>query len=230
VKALVYTHHPEEGPGLLKDVLKERGWEVKEVQLWQGEMIPESFHLLILMGGPMSVNEEDRYPFLAEEKRYVRHWVGEEKPTIGICLGAQLIADCLGARVYKGAKEELGWYELMLTEQGKNDPLLRRFPSQFPVFQWHGETFDLPAEAILLATAQEYPHQAFCYKDSIYAFQFHLEVTEGMVRTWLTGGEVDAGKQRMIISSLHRYLPVMHRLCRDFMQAFLESIEQKVSP
>src|SRR4030042_430920 len=110
VKALIYTHHPEEGPGLLKDILRERGWEVKEVKLWKGEQMPEpkSFHLLILMGGPMSVNDEALYPFLSEEKTFVRRWVQEGNPTMGICLGAQLIADCLGARVYRGDKEELG--------------------------------------------------------------------------------------------------------------------------
>jgi GMP synthase (glutamine-hydrolysing) len=227
VKALICTHHPEEGPGLLKDILRERGWEVEEVGLWQEETIPESrpFHLLILMGGPMSVNDEDLYPFLLNEKAFVRQWVVEGKPTIGICLGAQLIADVLGGRVYKGDKEELGWYELMVTEEGQNDPFLQSFPPRFPVFQWHSETFDLPDEAVLLATSQDYPHQAFRYKDSIYAFQFHLEVTAGMIKTWLAKSDVDKRKQHMIIASLRLHLPVIHQLCRNFMQSFLDSIE-----
>jgi GMP synthase-like glutamine amidotransferase len=229
VKALIYTHHPEEGPGLLGRILGERGWEVKEIRIWKGDKIPEPkpFHLLILMGGPMSVNDEELYPFLVEEKAFVRRWVGEEKPTIGVCLGSQLIADSLGERVYKGDKEELGWYELIVTEQGKRDPAFWGFPSPFPVFQWHGETFDLPEDAILLATAQDYPHQAFRYKDSIYAFQFHLEVTEEMIRTWLAESEVEKGKQQMIIASLHLHLPVIHTLCRNFMGSFLGSIEQE---
>jgi GMP synthase-like glutamine amidotransferase len=229
VKALIFTHHPKEGPGLLKEILRERGWEVEEVAPSEGAQMPEprTFHLLILMGGPMSVNEEDLYPFLREEKAFVRQWVTAGNPTIGICLGAQLIADVLGGRVYKGDKEELGWYELIVTEEGKKDPFVRGFPLRFPVFQWHGETFELPEGAILLATAQEYPHQAFRFKDSIHAFQFHLEVTEEMIQTWLAEGEVDKGKQQMITASLHLHLPVIHTLCRNFMGSFLSSIEQE---
>ncbi|OGP83887.1 MAG: hypothetical protein A2Z08_05770 [Deltaproteobacteria bacterium RBG_16_54_11] len=229
MKALIYTHHPDEGPGLLRDILKERGWEVEEAALWEGKKIvePGPFHLLILMGGPMSVNDEALYPFLSEEKTSVRRWVAEGNPTLGICLGAQLIADCLGGRVYRGNKEELGWYELMSTEEGKNDRFLRRFPPFFPVFQWHSETFDLPKGAILVATAQDYPHQAFRFGDLTYAFQFHFEVTEGMIHRWLSGNEVDEQKQRMINSSLSLHLPMIHKLCRSFMQPFLGSIERQ---
>jgi GMP synthase-like glutamine amidotransferase len=130
VKALIFTHHPDEGPGLLIDILRERGWEVKEVKLWNGEPMPDSrfFHLLILMGGPMSVNDEDLYPFLLNEKAFVHRWVGEGNPTIGFCFGAQLIADCLGARVYKGNHEELGWYEMTMTEEGQSDPFVQGLP------------------------------------------------------------------------------------------------------
>jgi GMP synthase (glutamine-hydrolysing) len=227
VKALIYTHHPEEGPGLLKAILKERGWEVKEVSLWKGERIPQpkSFHLLILMGGPMSVNDEALYPFLPEEKTSVRRWVDQGNPTLGICLGAQLIAACLGGKVYKGDKEELGWYELMVTGEGTRDPSMQGFPRRFPVFQWHSETFDLPEGAILLATAQEYPHQAFRFGDLTYAFQYHLEVTEEMLHTWLAGNGVGEEKKREIKATQHLHLPLIHELCRSFMQFYLEAIE-----
>jgi GMP synthase (glutamine-hydrolysing) len=229
VKALIFTHHPDEGPGLLKDILRERGWKVKEVGLWKGEVIPEPgpFHLLILMGGPMSVNDEDLHPFLLNEKAFVRRWVGKGNPTIGVCLGAQLIADCLGARVYKGDHEELGWYELTVTAEGKNDQHIRGFPSRFPVFQWHGETFDLPKGAILLATASDYPHQAFRFADLTYAFQFHLEVTEAMLHTWLSENGLGVDKRGEINADQNLHLPVIHKLCRSFMLPFLETIEQQ---
>jgi len=229
VKALLYTHHPEEGSGLLKAILRERGWEVKEAKLWKGEPIPEprSFHLLILMGGPMSVHDEDVYSFLLEEKQFVRRWVVQGNPTLGICLGAQLIADCLGARVYRGDKEELGWYETTVTEEGKNDPFIRGFPPRFPVFQWHNETFEIPEDAILLVTAPDYPHQAFRFGDVTYAFQFHLEVTEKMLHTWLSGNGVAEEKKQDINATRQRHLPLIHKLCRSFMHPFLGKIERE---
>jgi GMP synthase (glutamine-hydrolysing) len=227
VKALIYTHHPDEGPGLLEEILKERKWEVKEIGFWNGEKIPDPdpFHLLILMGGPMSVSQEDLYPFLVEEQAFVRAWVNEGNPTLGICLGAQLIADSQGSRVYKGIKEEVGWYELIMTSEGKKDPLLGKFPARFPVFQWHGETFDVPNNAILLATSREYPHQAFRYGKHTYAFQFHFEITKDMVQRWLSASEINISQKRNILTNLPSFLTPINRLCRMFMKPFLQSIE-----
>jgi GMP synthase (glutamine-hydrolysing) len=227
VNALIVTHHPEEGPGLLEDILKQRGWDVDEVGLWNGDSLPDPtpFHLLILMGGPMSVNEEDLHPFLAQEKHFVRQWINKGNPTIGICLGAQLIAHCLGGRVYKGPKEEIGWYDCVLTEEGRRDPFLQFFPMLFPVFQWHGETFDLPDGVVLLVSSEDYPHQAFRYRDSIYAIQFHLEITEHMIQTWLAENKGEDANKSRILSALCLQLPAIHQLCKNFMQTFLKSIE-----
>jgi GMP synthase (glutamine-hydrolysing) len=227
VKVLIVTHHPEEGPGLLEPILRERGWGVDEVGLWNGNSLPDTapFHLLILMGGPMSVNDDDLHPFLIKEKAFVCRWIKEGNPTMGICFGAQLIAHCLGGKVYKGSHEEIGWYKAILTEEGRRDPCLGVFPPLFPVFQWHGETFDLPDDTMLLATSRDYPHQAFRYGKFTYAFQFHFEVTENMIRSWLSNSDVDEQKQRGITSSLGFYLPAIHQLCRELMGPFLDSIE-----
>jgi GMP synthase (glutamine-hydrolysing) len=227
VNALIVTHHSEEGPGLLEEILRQRGWKMDEVRLWNGNSLPDPtpFHLLVLMGGPMSVNDDKLHPCLVEEKTFVRRWIEEGNPTIGICLGAQIIAHCLGGRVYQGPHEEIGWYKAMLTDEGKRDPCLESFPALFPVFQWHAETFDLPDDTILLATSHDYPHQVFRYQDPIYAFQFHLEVTDNMIQSWLSDSEVDKAKKQSIMSYLHLHLPAIHQLCRNFMGTFLDSIE-----
>lgn len=214
---------------MLKEILRERKWQVEDLRLWQGRGMPDPTpsHLLILMGGPMSVNEEDVYPFLSEEKAFLRQWIGGGNPTLGICLGAQLIADVLGGRVYKGHSEEIGWYEVTLSEEGKRDPHLHFFPSTFPVFQWHSETFDLPDGAALLATSQDYPHQAFRFGDLTYAFQFHLEMTESMIRRWLEESEVQNAKKHGILSFMPFQLSLITQLCGRFLRSFVELIEIK---
>ena len=195
----IFRHAATEGPGYFATFLSEHSIPMELFKIDEGVAVPQdaaSFSGLVLMGGPMSVHDEDVHSFLLEEKQFVRRWVQEGNPTLGICLGAQLIADCLGARVYRGDKEELGWYEMTVTEEGKNDPVVRGFPQRFPVFQWHSETFDLPEGVILLARAQEYPHQAFRFGDLTYAFQYHLEVTEEMLHTWLYENGVGERKKK----------------------------------
>jgi GMP synthase (glutamine-hydrolysing) len=224
MNALIVTHHPEEGPGLLEAILREQGWEMDRVGLWNGDRLPDP--IPFLMGGPMSVNDDAVHPFLEKEKQFVRQWLHTGNPTVGICLGAQLIAHCLGGRVYKGPTEEIGWHDLFLTEEGRRDPCLKFFPVRFPVFQWHGETFDLPDDAILLATSDAYPHQAFSYRDSIYAFQFHVEMTERMIQGWLVESDVSDAKKGSILSALRVRLPAIHQACRNFMHPFLRTIEK----
>lgn len=226
MKALVYTHHPQEGLGLIEQILIARGWEVRQVRLWE-EQSPDlaPFHLLIIMGGPMSVNEKDLYPFLHQEEEQIRRWVLEERPIIGVCLGAQLIAHALGGKVYRGIHQEIGWYNVSLTAEGRKDPYLWGYPQTFSVFQWHGETFELPLGAVHLVTSDDYPNQAFRFGNFAYAFQFHLEVTEQMVRSWLDTDEVDEAKKHKIISQIPRHIVSIERLLRGFMYPFLDAIE-----
>ena len=115
-----------------------------------------------------------------------------------------------------------------MTAEGRHDPCLETFPVLFPVFQWHTETFDLPDHTVLLATSHDYPHQAFRYRDSIYAFQFHLEMTERMIQTWLSENNVENENTDRILASLRLRLPVIHQLCRNFMQPLLNSIEHLI--
>ncbi|GBE53981.1 glutamine amidotransferase [archaeon BMS3Bbin15] len=176
--------------GYFETLAEARGIEVKYRRLWKGDNIEGAmrYDLAVILGGPMSVNEEEKFPYLAEEKSFIKRTIGADKPLLGICLGSQLIASALGAEVYpsKGKGRELGWYPLRLTEEGKKDIALSEFPESFDVFQWHGETFDLPENAILLASSELYKNQAFRIGKS-YALQFHFEVTWDMILDWSKG-------------------------------------------
>jgi GMP synthase (glutamine-hydrolysing) len=133
----------------------------------------------------MNVYEEDLYPFLREEDLFIKEAIQRGKQILGICLGSQLIAKALGARVFKAPVKEIGWYDVSLTKTGANDSLFSNLSKIFSVFQWHGDTFEIPKGGKLLVTSTSVPHQAFQYGDNTYGLQFHLEVTEEMIREWM---------------------------------------------
>ena len=178
-----------EPPGAFGEVLTERGAEVVTVELDEGQPLPDwqDFDHIIAMGGPMSVNDDDRLPWLAGEKRFVNEAVRAGKSFWGTCLGSQLLAASLGARVYAGPRPEVGLLPVSLTPDAGLDPVFRNMPGELTTLQWHGDTFDLPAGAVLLATSPLYPNQAFRWGDRAYAVQFHLEVSVEMAKEW---GEV----------------------------------------
>ena len=133
----------------------------------------------------MNVYEEDQYPFLRQEDLFIKEAIQRGKRILGICLGAQLIAKALRAKVYKAPVKEIGWYDLSVTEEGRADPLFSRFPKTFSAFQWHGDTFDLPNAGKRIVTSSPVPNQAFRYGENAYGLQFHLEVTEEMIEHWM---------------------------------------------
>jgi GMP synthase-like glutamine amidotransferase len=185
----VLQHISCEPPGAFADVLAERDAEIVTVELDEGGSLPgwQDFDHIIAMGGPMSVNDDDRVPWLAGEKRFIAEAVRAGKAFWGTCLGSQLLAASLGARVYAGARPEIGLLPVLLTPEARNDPLFRDMPAALTTFQWHGDTFDLPPGSVLLASSPMFPNQAFRWGDRAYAVQFHLEVSAGMAREW---GEV----------------------------------------
>ncbi|WP_456370428.1 type 1 glutamine amidotransferase [Thermodesulfatator atlanticus] len=186
-RRLHYIQHvPFETPGVILDWAKSRSYEVTHTRVFLDEPFPSAldFDFLVLMGGPMSVHDEDQFPWLSEEKTFLKNILGEDEERIkimGICLGAQLIAEALGAEVYPNRYKEIGWFPIELTEAGKAHRLFRDWPSPFNVFHWHGETFSLPQEATHIAYSEACENQAFLYKDRILALQFHLEVTPDLV-------------------------------------------------
>jgi len=187
-RLLVLQHIGCEPLGLIEPALKERGMEYRYVRPFAGEPIPKDlsgWDGLIAMGGSMSANDGERLGFIADELRLLTKVLEAGMPALGICLGAQLIAKAAGAEVTAGEEKEIGWYPLTLTEEGKKDRLLDGLPGTFPVFQWHGETFDIPRGAVCLAGSERYSNQAFRLGEKVYGLQFHLETTQPMITEWL---------------------------------------------
>lgn len=188
---LIFKHVSFEGPGTFSEELNKRGLKYREVNLYEGGAPKnlEGCGGLIIMGGPMNVYEEAEYPFLKDEDRLIKEALAKKLPMIGVCLGAQLMAKAAGAKVTKGKKKEIGWYLLHLTEEAKSDPAFRTLPKEIEVFQWHGDTFEIPQGAVRLASSELFPNQAFRIGDNAYAFQFHIEVTEGIIKDWIALNE-----------------------------------------
>jgi GMP synthase (glutamine-hydrolysing) len=186
MRALVLQHIACEPPGEFEDVLVSRGAEIHRVELDEGEPLPgwRGFDVIVAMGGPMSVNDEDEHPWLVDEKRLIREAVEAGMPFWGACLGVQLLASSLGARVYAGDLPEVGVLPVTLTDEGRADPVLGALGDEVLTLQWHGDTFDLPEGAVRLAGSPVYPNQAFRYGDAAYGVQFHLEVSGEMAREW----------------------------------------------
>lgn len=140
---------------------------------------------LIVMGGPMSVYDHNRFPFLLEEQRLIEAALKDDKPVLGVCLGSQLLAATLGAEVRSGAQKEIGWHPVELFEAAAGDRLWSGLPSHFDAFHWHGDVFDLPNGSIALAASDLTPCQGFRYGQAAYGFLFHMEVTETIIKDLL---------------------------------------------
>ena len=152
--------------------------------------------LLIILGGPISVTDTAMFPFIETEIKLLKQRIAADKPTLGICLGAQLIVSALGGNVYPGEEKEIGWYDLNLTNAGEQSALRYLSAEHCSMLHWHGETFDLPDGAVLLASSEKYPNQAFSVGKNTLALQFHPEITQHGMEKWFIGhiGEINQTK------------------------------------
>ncbi|MCC8986697.1 MAG: glutamine amidotransferase [Candidatus Contendobacter sp.] len=203
--ALALRHVAFEDLDRFTPLLAERGYATRYVEAGYDDLAgldPLADDLWIVLGGPIGVYEQDAYPFLADELQRLRARLEAGRPTLGICLGCQLIAEALGGRVYPGHGKEIGWKPLTLTAAGLDSPLAA-FADGTPVLHWHGDTFDLPEGATLLASSDLYPHQAFSWGNHALALQFHMETTARGLERWLIGhaGEI-AGTPGLSVSTL----------------------------
>ena len=220
-------HVPFEDLGYMAKWAAGRGHEVTSTRLDLGEAPPsvESLDWLIVMGGPMNVYEEDRYPWLADEKRFIREAIEGGRRVLGICLGAQLIASVLGARVYANPAKEIGWFPVRLTEEGQGSPFFASQPPVFDAFHWHGDTFDIPTGALHLVRSDGCPHQAFSVSDRVLALQFHLEAVPEGVRKLIVqcGGEIVFGPYIQSAGEMladERRFRAIHRLMETILGCF----------
>lgn len=220
MKALIIKNIPLEGPGTITEFLTRHSIDYRTIEAGIGEEIPslDGYKYLVVMGGPMAVYEMDKYPFLKRVALSMEEALKRGIKIIGICLGAQLFAHVLGSRVYPGERKEIGWLDIKATIDGGRDEVFRTLiePSgNATVFQWHGDTYELPQGAIRLASSELFKEQAFRYKDS-YALQFHIEVTTEIIKEWFS----DRTDLDLIMKQTVRYYP-RYRLKADlFYRAF----------
>jgi len=231
-EVLVFQHDPFEDLGCFAEVLEKQGADYHVLRLFHGEMPAEDWqHIgaLIILGGPMSVSDEDNYPFLRWEKRIIRAAIDEAVPMLGVCLGAQLIAATLGTPVFHGPVKEIGWSPITITPHGQVDSLLGYLPESATVFQWHGDGFDLPNGAIHLASSVNYKTQAFRVGKSIYGLQFHLEVTPNMIERWIDERSKDLAlapyvQPDKILADTQSYAPTLKYYGERFLSEFVRRI------
>jgi GMP synthase (glutamine-hydrolysing) len=187
-KLLVLQHVAHEILGTLNPLLKRAGFRIRYINFARhpdAQPSLEGYDGLVVLGGPMSANDSNRLPHLTTEMKLIEQALKLNQPVLGVCLGAQLIAKTLGAEVYPNPEKEIGWYDVSPTEDAQSDPLLSAFGASEKVFQWHGETFDMPKSTRHLAFSSLCANQAFRYETNVYGFQFHLEVDAPMIHRWL---------------------------------------------
>lgn len=230
--ALALRHIHFEDCGILADLLVERGFEVRYVEPWRADFSALDVttpDLLIGLGGPVSVYEADRYPWITDELRLFERRVAARRPLLGICLGAQMLANVLGSKVFAGRKE-LGWAPLRLTEEGKRSVVAPLSGESTSMLHWHGDTFDLPKGATLLASTEQVAHQVFTWERFALAFQCHPEVRHENIEAWLAGHACEiAATRNVTIEKLRqdtrRLGPTLAQQSRSMFSHWLDQLE-----
>ncbi len=229
MQAHILQHLPYEGIGNIEPWLIKKGFEVTSTPFYKSDRLPDAgkIDLLIIMGGSMSVNDERDFPWLVKEKQFIRDCIYKEKSVLGICLGAQLIANALGARVYPNREKEIGWYEV----EGLKSPghQVFPFPESFPAFHWHGDTFDLPPGAMHLARSKACENQAFQIGRKVIGLQFHLETTESLLQQMVFHSRNELAPSKFVQpeSEILAAEPGIYLEMKDLMQDVLTFLSEK---
>ncbi len=222
MQAHILQHVPFEGPGIIAPWLERRGADVTYTRLYQRHRLPrpDAVDMLVILGGPMSVNDEGALPWLAAEKRFIRDAAGRGIPVLGICLGAQLIAAAMGARVGPNRVREIGWFPVRSVPARVRHPLP---PGECTALHWHGETFDLPPGAVRIAESDGCDNQAFALGRNVLGLQFHLETTVEGASALLENcrGELVPGPYVQTADALRAAPPSSYRRIHAVMEGIL---------
>ncbi|MBH0188421.1 MAG: type 1 glutamine amidotransferase [Nitrospira sp.] len=214
MRAVCLQHVPFEGPGAFASSLARRGVQLEHQLVPRDGLPTDTGDLLIVMGGPMSVNDPD--PWIAEETAFIRSALRAGQPVVGVCLGSQFMAKALGATVRSGHALEIGMTPVRLTDEGTRDPVFGACPATFDVFEWHGEVFDLPNECVPLAGSQIAPLQAFRYGASAYGILFHVEMEQAGIDSLCRECAPDLTKARLTAQEVRTvalpHLPQLHQV------------------
>jgi len=193
----VFQHVPFEGLGSMESVFREAGASVNHTHWFQGETssAPDAFDMLVIMGGPMGTYDEEKFPWLKQEKDAIKRAPEAGRPVLGICLGSQLLAEVLGGQVTRNGHKEIGWFPVEKVSEGSASWVSKIFPERFNTFHWHGDTFSIPSGARLLFQSEGCAHQGFVWNEQAVGLQFHPEILPEVISSWIENGdeEVQAG-------------------------------------
>lgn len=191
-------HVAFEDLGCIEDWIIKKGHQLSCTKFFQNGNLPlfTEFDLLIVMGGSMSIYDENEYPWLKAEKVFIQDAIDAGKKVLGICLGAQLIADVLDANVFPNAEKEIGWFPIQ--KENMETDLFIDFPNEFKVFHWHGDTFEIPLNAIHLFSSEACKNQGFLLGKNVLGLQFHFEVTEKSLRSMIENGMVELTSEKYV--------------------------------
>lgn len=221
-------HVPFETPAWLLTWAKTNDYSFSTSHLYQEETLPDpqNLDLLIVMGGPMGIHDETNYPWLKQEKLFLKHCIESGKLILGICLGAQLIADVLGADVSPNTEREIGWFPITKAEAIKNHPAFKNWENTFTAFHWHGDTFTIPDGALPIGSSEACKHQGFIYEDRVIGLQFHLESTAQSIHTLIENcqDELKAGNFIQQSDVIQRFTKIEIHQLNQQMNHLLENL------